>query len=50
VLGQNGWAGQIVPVLVFNRLDVDLACHRAMPDEVIARLNGASRRSSGMVR
>jgi polar amino acid transport system substrate-binding protein len=41
VLEQNGWAGQIVPVLVFNRLDVYLACHRAMPDELIARLNGA---------
>ena len=41
VLEQNGWADRIVPVLVFNRLDVYLACHRAMPDEVIARLNGA---------
>jgi polar amino acid transport system substrate-binding protein len=38
---QNGWAGQIVPVLVFNRLDVYLACNRAMPDELITRLNGA---------
>ena len=41
VLEQNGWAGQIVPVLVFNRIDVYLACNRAVPDEVIARLNGA---------
>jgi len=41
VLQQNGWAGQIVPVLVFNRVDVFLACNRAVPDEVIARLNGA---------
>jgi polar amino acid transport system substrate-binding protein len=41
VLEQNGWAGQIVPVLVFNQIDVFLACHRAVPDEVIARLNGA---------
>jgi polar amino acid transport system substrate-binding protein len=41
VLEQNGWAGQIVPVLVFNRFDVYLACNRAVPDELIARLNGA---------
>jgi len=41
VLEQNGWAGQIVPVLVFNRIDVYLACNRAVPNEVIARLNGA---------
>ena len=41
VLEQNGWAGQIVPVLVFNRADVYLACNRAVPDEWIARLNGA---------
>jgi len=41
VLEQNGWAGKIVPVLVFNRLEVYLACNRAVPDEVIARLNAA---------
>ncbi|MGJ9417171.1 substrate-binding periplasmic protein [Massilia sp. CMS3.1] len=41
VLEQNNWAGQIVPVLVFHRLDVYLACNRAVPDDVIARLNGA---------
>jgi polar amino acid transport system substrate-binding protein len=41
VLEQNGWAGKIVPVLVFNRLEVFLACNRAVPDEVIARLNAA---------
>jgi polar amino acid transport system substrate-binding protein len=41
VLEQNGWAGKIVPVLVFNRIDVYLACNRAVPDGVIARLNGA---------
>ena len=41
VLEQNGWAGQIVPVLVFNRTDVYLACNRAVPDALIARLNGA---------
>ncbi len=41
VLEQNGWAGHIVPVLVFNRFEVFLACNRAVPDEVIARLNTA---------
>lgn len=41
VLQQNDWDGKIVPVLVFNRLDVFLACNRALPDELIARLNGA---------
>jgi polar amino acid transport system substrate-binding protein len=41
VLEQNGWAGKIVPVLVFNRIEVFLACNRAVPDEVIARLNAA---------
>jgi polar amino acid transport system substrate-binding protein len=41
VLEQNGWNGRIVPVLVFNRLDVFLACNRAVPDGVITRLNDA---------
>jgi polar amino acid transport system substrate-binding protein len=41
VLAQNGWSGNIVPVLVFNRLDVFLACNPGVPDEVVARLNGA---------
>lgn len=41
VLQQNNWAGQIVPVLVFQRFDVYLACNRVLPDELIARLNSA---------
>jgi polar amino acid transport system substrate-binding protein len=41
VLEQNGWAGRLVPVLVFNRIDVFLACNRAVPDEVVNRLNAA---------
>jgi len=41
VLEHNGWTGRIVPVLVFNRLDVFLACNRAVPDAVISRLNDA---------
>ena len=30
-----------MPVLVFNRLDVFLACNRAVPDAVVDRLNNA---------
>jgi len=41
VLEQNGWAGKIVPVLVFNRIEVFLACNPAVPDEMIVRLNAA---------
>ena len=41
VLEQNGWSERIVPVLVFNRIDVFLACNRAVPDAVVKRLNGA---------
>lgn len=41
LLEQNGWKGRIVPVLVFNRIDVFLACNRAVPDEVVKRLNSA---------
>lgn len=43
VLQQNNWDGHIVPVLVFNRPDVYLACNHALPDEVITRLNAAFR-------
>ncbi|MEN3275031.1 MAG: polar amino acid transport system substrate-binding protein [Massilia sp.] len=38
VLQQNGWDGRIVPVLVFNRLDVFLACNRAVPDAAVHAL------------
>ncbi len=41
VLEQNGWAGKVVPVLVFKRVKVYLACNRALPDALIARMNGA---------
>ncbi|MDQ1833199.1 substrate-binding periplasmic protein [Massilia scottii] len=41
VLEQNGWAGKIVPVLVFNRIKVYLACNRAIPDPVIDKMNAA---------
>ncbi|QPI53090.1 ABC transporter substrate-binding protein [Massilia antarctica] len=41
VMEQNGWAGRIVPVLVFNRIKVYLACNRAIPDAVIGKMNAA---------
>lgn len=40
-LEQNGWTGKIVPVLVFNQVRVYLACHRSLPDALVARMNGA---------
>ena len=43
VLERNGWRGKIVPVLVFHRVQIYLACNRAVPDPVIARLNEAVR-------
>jgi len=39
VLARHGWDKQIVPVLVFNRIEVYLACNRAVPDAIIDRLN-----------
>ncbi|WP_229455671.1 ABC transporter substrate-binding protein [Massilia sp. KIM] len=41
VLEQHGWDKQIVPVYVFNRIEVYLACNRGVPDEVVNRLNAA---------
>ena len=41
MLARHGWDKQIVPVLVFNRIEVYLACNRAVPDAVIDRLNVA---------
>lgn len=41
VLEQNGWGRNIEPVLVFNRIQVFLACNRAVPDTLIARMNAA---------
>ncbi len=35
-MGRNG---QIVPVLVFNRVELYLACHRSVPDALIERMN-----------
>ena len=41
VLTRYGYDKQIVPVLVFNEIGVYLACNRAVPDDVIGRLNRA---------
>lgn len=39
VLARNGWDQRIVPVLAFRQIDVYLACNRALPDALVARLN-----------
>lgn len=41
VLEQNGFAGKIVPVLIFNRVKGYLACNRAVPDALIDKMNAA---------
>jgi polar amino acid transport system substrate-binding protein len=47
VLAQHGWSRQIVPLLSFNRVGMYLACNRALPDALVARMNAALQ---GMVR
>lgn len=41
VLSRYGYDKQIVRLLVFNEIGVYLACNRAVPNDVIARLNTA---------
>ena len=41
VLEQNGWAGQIVPLLVFNRVKLYLACNPSVADALVERMNAA---------
>ena len=41
MLARLGYAGKIVPVLAFNRVELYLACNRAVPDALVARMNGA---------
>jgi polar amino acid transport system substrate-binding protein len=48
-----GWSERVVPLLVFNRVKVYLACNLAVPDELIERLNAAlsdMRRDGTMLR
>jgi polar amino acid transport system substrate-binding protein len=35
------WSDKIIPLLVFNRVKVYLACNPAVPDELVDRLNAA---------
>lgn len=52
-MNQFEWSDKIVPLLVFNRVKIHLACNLAVPDAVIARLNAAleeMRRDGTMVR
>lgn len=38
-IAENGWSGQIVPVLTFKRTEQYLACNLAVPDALIAKMN-----------
>jgi polar amino acid transport system substrate-binding protein len=40
-LERMGYADKIVPVLVFNRIRVYLACNRGVPDALTARMGAA---------
>jgi polar amino acid transport system substrate-binding protein len=40
-LARMGYADKIVPVLSFNHIKVYLACNRAVPDELTARMGAA---------
>jgi len=40
-LSDQPWADKVVPLLVFNRVQVYLACNLAMPDALVERLNAA---------
>ena len=41
VLARHGYEGKLVPLLVFNKIGVYLACNRSVPDALVARLNTA---------
>lgn len=41
ILTRYGYDKKIVPLLVFNRIELFLACNPAVPDAVVARLNAA---------
>jgi polar amino acid transport system substrate-binding protein len=40
-LDRLGYTGKVVPVLVFSKIRVYLACNRAVPDALVTRMNGA---------
>jgi polar amino acid transport system substrate-binding protein len=41
LIRQNGWVGQIVPVLTFRHTEQYLACNRQVPDALITKMNAA---------
>jgi len=41
LLERNGWSRQIVPLLVFKRIQVYLACNKAVPDALIEQMGAA---------
>jgi polar amino acid transport system substrate-binding protein len=41
ILARYGYDKKIVPLLVFNRIELYLACNPAVPDTVVKRLNAA---------
>jgi polar amino acid transport system substrate-binding protein len=41
LLAQHGWRGQVVPLLVFKRVPVYLACNRDVGADLVARLDAA---------
>lgn len=41
ILTRYGYDKKIVPLLVFNRIELYLACNHGVPDPVVARLNAA---------
>jgi polar amino acid transport system substrate-binding protein len=43
IIADNGWGTQLVPVLTFKRTELYLACHRSVPDALVAHMNAALR-------
>jgi len=39
-LTDPAWGGRIVPIYTFNRVGIYMACNRAVPDALIAQMNG----------
>lgn len=41
LVAQNDWTGKVVPLLVFHKVDLYMACHVDLPTALIDRLNAA---------
>lgn len=50
LVAQNGWSGQIVPLLTFRRTELYLACNTSVPDALVAKMNAALRAVGGAAR